>query len=311
MVSRGYDIIVVGAVGLGAATLALALALGWTLLRAPLPGPVERFTLPYEVDPRPPVLSPDGSAIVLHDTNDSGQLQLWVRRLADLTLQPIAGTEGPATVRRTADVSPDGDEVAFVVDGQLKVASLEGGGVRTLVDSVFCCPRWASDGFVYFSGAGLNIDRVPETGGSVEPITRSEPNEDPHSDFNLLPSGEVGVFSVWGAAPRIVAIDLRTGERRDVTPGMRPYMTPTGQLIFASLAGQILAAPFDAQAMEMTDAPITLVEDVAVVATPYPAYSVSASGTLVYRPSDRSRLSQLVWVTRLGEPSLNDSLMES
>ena len=291
-------------IGLGATTLVLAVALAWTILRAPAPNPVERFTMPYDVGVSPPDLSPDGSAMVLRATNESGQSQLWVRRLADLTLSPISGTEGRANVPlSSAAFSPDGEEVAFVVDQQLRVSSLEGGGVRTVADSVFCCPRWESDGFLYFSGAGRNIDRVPATGGSVQPVTQLDSNDNPHSDFNLLPGGEVAVFSVWGGAPRIEAIHLRTGERSEVTPGMRPYVTPMGHLVFASLAGQILAAPFDPETMELTDAPVTLVEGVTVNAAPYPIYSVSASGTLVYRPGEGSTVSQLVWMTRSGDAS--------
>ncbi len=295
------------AAGLGAGTLAMAAALAWMIFSAPPPSPVERFTMPYDVGARPPSLSPDGSAMVLQVTDEIGRSQLWVRRLADLTLSPITGTEGRADVPvSSAAFSPDGEEVAFVVEQQLRVASLEGGGVRTLADNVYCCPRWESDGFLYFSGAGLNIDRVAATGGSVEPVTQLAAGDNPHSDFNLLPGGEVGVFSVWGEAPRIEAIHLATGERREVTPGMRPYVTPEGHLIFASLAGQILAAPFDVAAMELTDAPVTLVEDVALSPTPYPTYSVSTSGTLVYRSAEGSALSQLVWVTRSGEVSLLD-----
>jgi serine/threonine-protein kinase len=291
-------------IGLGATTLVLAVALSWTILRAPPPNPVERFTMPYEVGSRPPALSPDGSALVFHATDESGQSQLWVRRLADLTLRPISGTEGRANVTVSSPAfSPDGEEVAFVVGQALRVSSLEGGGVRTLADSVYCCPRWESDGFLYFSGAGLNIDRVPATGGSIEPVTQFEAGDGPHSDFNLLPGGEVGVFSVWGEAPRVEAIRLATGERRVVVPGMRPYVTPWGHLIFASVAGQILAAAFDAEMMELTDAPITLVENVTVSGTPYANYGVSASGTLVYRQGEGSLVSQLVWMTRSGDES--------
>ena len=76
-----------------------------------------------------------------------------------------------------------------------------------------------------------------------------------------------------------------------------------GHLVFASLAGQILAAPFDPETMELTDAPVTLVEGVTVNGAPYPMYSVSASGTLVYQPGEGSTASQLVWMTRSGDAS--------
>ena len=74
----------------------------------------------------------------------------------------------------------------------------------------------------------------------------------------------------------------------------------------ASLACQILAAQVAVATMELTEAPVTLVEDVALWPTPYPTYSVSTSGTLVYRSAEGSAMSQLVWVTRSGEVSLVD-----
>ena len=52
---------------------------------------------------------------------------LWIRHLDSLPFEPLAGTEG--TDR--AFWSPDSRSVAFVVNGQVKQASL-GGGVQTV-----------------------------------------------------------------------------------------------------------------------------------------------------------------------------------
>ena len=54
---------------------------------------------------------------------------------------PIPGTEGSSY---NSAASPSGQEVAFVADGQFKVAPISGGVVRTLADSARCCMLVAS-----------------------------------------------------------------------------------------------------------------------------------------------------------------------
>ena len=96
--------------------------------------------------------------------DEDGQKQVWLRRWENLTPTPIQGTEG-SNPWMTPVISPSGDEVAFVADGQLKVAPLGGGVGRTLADSADCCARWGPDGFIYYSPLRRNINRVPATGG--------------------------------------------------------------------------------------------------------------------------------------------------
>ena len=278
-----------------------ALAFGWALLR-PTPEPsvsVERFRLAIEIGGSPGV-SPDGSAVVFDAPNEDGQEQVWLRRWENLTATPIAGTEG-AVVEQPV-ISPEGDEVAFIADGQVKVAPLGGGVVRTLADSAFCCSRWGSDGFIYYSPTGRSISRVPTTGGAVEVVTTNDQEGDgPQGDFQVLPGGEVAVFTVWGTPARIEAMRLSTGERKVLTPGVKPYLTPMGHLVFGSLDGRILAAPFDAENMELTGAAVPIVEGVFISIRNYPRYSLSQSGTLVYQAGSGGGQSEFVWVTRSGQ----------
>jgi len=82
---------------------------------------------------------------------------------------------------------------------------------------------------------------------------------------------------------------------------MKPFVTPTGHLVFASLEGQILAATFDAEAMELTSPPTPVVDGVAINTSPYPRYTVSESGDLLYQTSGGSTgLLNPVWVERDG-----------
>ena len=234
-----------------------------------------------------------------------GQAQLWLRRWENLTPTPIPGTEGGT---RPA-ISPDGEEVAFIAQNELKVAPLRGGVVRTLTGSAACCPAWGRDGYVYYSPVDRTISRVLATGGgAVEQITaRDQEGDGPQGDFQILPGGEVAVFTVWGVPYRIEAIRLSTGERMVLTPGMHPYVTSTGHLIFGSLEGQILAAPFDAEDMELTGAPVPIVEGLVVSSADYPLYSVSETGTLVYWSGQAPSIELTpVWVERDGAATVID-----
>ena len=277
---------------------------GWSLLRPDPPQPVERFSLDLEVAGFPGV-SPDGSAMaIVGAAANGGGEQLWLRRWDNPVPTPIPGTEGGDISASGPVISPTGNEVAWIVDGQLKLASLGGGVVRTLADSVICCSRWGPDGFIYYSRVGGAINRVPATGGAEEGVTQQDQeDEGTHGHFQVLEGGEVAVFTVWGSATaRIEAMRLSTGERKVLTPGVRPYLTPMGHLVFGSADAQILAAPFDAENMELTGAPVPLVEGVFVTGQGDMAYSLSESDTLVYLPAaGAAGQSEFVWVTRSGQ----------
>jgi len=62
-----------------------------------------------------------------------------------------------------------------------------------------------------------------------------------------------------------------------------------------------MSATFDAGTMELTSAPTPVVEGVAVNASPYPRYSVSDSGDLLYQTSTAGAGYEFVWVTRSGQ----------
>jgi hypothetical protein len=95
-------------------------------------------------------------------------------------------------------------------------------------------------------------------------------------------------------------IRLSTGERKQLAEGVRSYVTPTGHLVFASLEGRLLAAPFDSDAMELTSAPVPLVEGLGIRGTDA-MYSLSETGDLLYWSSPAvGAQAEFVWVTRAG-----------
>ena len=280
--------------GLAATSVILAALLLSTATRPEPVQPVTRLSLRLEDNQFPTEwlsLSPDGSTMVMSYPDDDGIWRLWVRKWGDLQVTAVPGVEKTGTAPNDPVISPDGQEVAYFDDGVLKVAPLAGGLVRTLSEGN-CCARWERDGHVYFRAASGIIQRVPALGGRVEDVTSREEGEASHKYFHLLPGEEVGIFSVGSSPPRIEALRLSTGERRQITMGTRSYFTSTGHLVFGTLDGRLVAAPFDPEALELGGAPVPVVDGIHI-RTDDPSYTLSENGTLAYwraqAPRERAR----------------------
>jgi serine/threonine-protein kinase len=104
---------------------------------------------------------------------------------------------------------------------------------------------------------------------------------------------------------RVEVLVLDTGERKTIIEGggNPAHYAPSGHLVYAE-AGSILAAPFDLERLELTGAPIPVVDDVAAA-----HFSLSGNGDLVYVPGgEQDPLDvTLVWVDQKGmEESISD-----
>jgi len=293
------------------ATLALlfALAFGWSMLveEPAVPGPVARFRLDIEKAGGPflGTLAPDGSFTVFVAPGPDGRPQLWRRRWEDLEATPIPGTEGAAEAHV---VSPDGREVAYseVMPGPLLVTSVDGGPTRTVAEFQWGAFAWSTDGMLYFTnstgaGIGAEVSRVGASGGSEEAITELLDGELAHGLGELLPSGRTLLFTVWhaldGSDAEIWAIDLESRERKRLTPGLKPSYAPTGHLVFGTAGGSLMAAPFDADAVELTGPAVPIIQGLQVADfLGLPGYELSESGTLRYQTS--GTLEVPVWVDR-------------
>ena len=281
---------------LAAITAVLTIALGWSLLREPPepPEPVTRVSvLMGEAQSFHPTfgeldLSTDGSLMVYKGQGDEGQSQLWVRRWDALEATPIRNTEGA----EYPTISPDGGEVVFGTGfpGSIRVVPLEGGVLRTLTDSAWCCPSWSPEGdWVYYANLSQGLSRVPASGGPSEVVTQVDraAGDAVHAFADVLPGGSGVLYQAEGASQtnqRIQALDLETGEVKDLTPGQTPRYIRTGHLLFMDAnEGTLLAAPFDAKNLELTGAVVPVAEGVLQDQFGFPYFDVSASGRLVYR----------------------------
>ncbi|MCH8992112.1 MAG: protein kinase, partial [Acidobacteria bacterium] len=261
--------------------------------------PVERFADPFAQSQRPTAfgasafaLSPDGSMLVYRRREDSGN-ELWVRRWDDLEAFPVRGTNGgfyPA-------VSYDNTEIAFIVNGEIRVVAVDGGPVRTVTPGL--APHWGPDGDLYVTTGG-GIVRVPATGGAPELVTPD--GYDLYTVlYDVLP-GEKGAI-VWTVDGVVRAMDLATGEMALLTPGTNPSYAESGHLVYLAEGGTLMAAPFDAGAMELLGPAVPVLEGVV-------GYSLSDTGKLFYSKGDERRLVgtlEFVWMTRTGQATVIDS----
>ena len=255
------------------AALAVAVAL---LLWSPwskevLPRPVMRFSVDL-----PPnallafgtstlALSPDGKYLV-YAGGSGNSTQLFLRRMDQLTIQPIAGTDG-ATYPA---FSPDGQWVAYDVNGTLMKVSVFGGAPEKIcnVQGLSRGLAWTTDNTILFGHISRAIFRVSANGGQPEAITRldSSAGEISHRFPQLLQDGKTIIFTV--KQNNIASFDeaiivgqrLDTGERTVlVRGGTYGRYVPSGHLIYAR-GEKILAVPFDVATLEVNGPPVQVEE---------------------------------------------------
>jgi serine/threonine-protein kinase len=281
-------------------TLALAGVVSWLVTRPAPPLPVERFESPFRVGQEPvglgPAgyrLSPDGSMVVYRGPGPEGTGdQLWVRRWDDPEATPVRGTEGGSE----PSVSPDGREVVFLQDGEMHALALEGGPTRALGPGVV--PRLQPDGYVYFHGEDGNAMRVVAAGGAAELVSETEEGEARRFVMQVLPGGRGALLGVQrlDLEYQIRALDLETGESTLLATGVPAAYSETGHLVYLT-EGALMAAPFDANTMQLAGAAVPLVDGVL-------SFSLSIVGDLAYAVGTAgtgATAGELVWLSRTGE----------
>ena len=280
------------------ATTALAMLLAvvavWGWLRPEPPRTVARYgiALPPDqelVDDFHPTfaLAPDASWIVYVGPG-LGDDQLWVKPRNEYRATPIRGTEGA----RGPVVSPDGQWIAFIVDGQLRKVPVGGGSAITLTDSVQTGLRsaaWLDDGTLVYTDLSWRLRRLPDVGGPSEVVFT------PDMGLGLgaylptaIPGGRGVLFTVCRVGSQCRAreeawvLDLRTGEARMLMSDIaRSWYVATGHLVYVRPDGSVFAVPFDLGSLEMRGAPVPILEGVQVERGTSPDFALSETGALL------------------------------
>ena len=260
----------------------------------------------------PFALSPDGSKLVYVARRLRGT-QLWVRDADALEPRPLPGTEDayyPA-------ISPDGGRVAFLVGRSLRMASLSGGPVTTVTDTLkmFAKIHWDGDDHILLAASG-GITRIPVRGGVWERVTTIDPaaGEVFHTGPVPLPAGRAILFVViprnYGdnSLFRVAMSDPATGRHRTIMPGYAAHYVEPGYVLVVPPDSSLVAVPFDAASGRATGTPVVLSRSVTILSSGQPQIAVAPTGQLVYATGvpDEARVS-LARVRRDGTSTLLDS----
>jgi serine/threonine-protein kinase len=134
------------------------------------------------------IISPDGTRLVY-----VSQGRLFTRRLDQPSATELAGTQGAYA----PFFSPDGQWVAFALQGKLQKISVEGGSAIALCDaSAVPGGSWGEDGNII---AALNVtgglSRITSAGGPPTPVTDLQNGEATHRWPQILPGGKAVLFT--------------------------------------------------------------------------------------------------------------------
>ncbi len=307
-------------IGVTAVAAILLLTTGWGWLRpAPEPPrPVTRVSVRLPADQARVAnsffdVSADGRLLVYGGPGaPEGPVQLWARRWNALYATPLRDTEGATNFA----ISPNGEEVALSIGSSIRVVPIGDGVTRTVVpDSAACCPRWSPDGDrIYFTHLRGPVSRVPAAGGPVAVLSQVDTlaGDLGHQWVDVLPGDQGIVFEaaqLFGARPRIMAMNLESGDVRELVAGRYPRYGG-GRLFFADADGTtLMSAPFNVARLEMTGAPAPVAERLSAVvagssilmaSARWALYSLSQTGTLVYSTGAPASAPIPVWVDRDG-----------
>ncbi len=299
-------------VWIGASLAAVALtAVGvWQIARdRPAPLPVSRTVVAFPASA--PLVVSLGSSVAI--SNDGQYLAAksnggaWTIRRRDRLDVTMVGGNGLFIAQPF--FSPDGEWLGFGDGAGTAPAVLKRvptrGGTPVRIASLpgqFLGATWGADGaIVYATDDGLY--RVSADGGVPQLIRAADHQRGEVISWpEFLPGGRWLLSTITGrgtALPArvgdgsVVAIDLRTGERRTVLPGVtHARYLPTGHLVYTS-SGTLYAVPFDSDRLDVGE-PVPLMTDVRD-----DDFALSAQGTLAYVSGNDSRR-QLVWVDRSG-----------
>jgi serine/threonine protein kinase len=261
-------------------------------------------------------VSRDGTQIAYFAGEAQAQQRLYVRAINDPDARLVEGVTGNL-IRAVPRFSPDGRWLAYFSNGQLLRVPVDGGTPEPIVSDVRGAVRgfhWdddrlvyaASDGIYEVAAAGPELPRPLILAGEGEILTSPQ----------RLPGGDAVLFTVAdGPSPSaldagdVVLQSLASGERTTIAQARDARYLRSGHIVYAQ-GTALYAVAFDLDRLEVSGAPVRMVEDGIVQAETVPGgaaqYAVSDTGMLVYlerQPGAASRRvvrRSLVWVYRDG-----------
>jgi serine/threonine-protein kinase len=252
----------------------------------------------------PFTLPPDGTKIVFVGAQE-GISQLSVRRLDQSDATPIRGTQGA----HNPFFSPDARWVGFTVGQKMQKVAVEGGPPVDLADASWGGGCWGTNGeLIYTQIYNGGLWKLPAEGGPPVVLTSPDRSQGELGHWwpQILPGGETVLFTAFSTPierSRILAQSLKTGKQTVLVEGaVFGRYVPSGHVMFAR-GETVFAVPFDLGRLEVTGAPVPVLEGVATFPqNGLSLFAVSDAGVLAYLPSSAMVTEHaLVSVSRMGK----------
>ncbi len=275
-----------------ATTLVLAALLIWRLwVVEPASRPVTRVTVSTATtvgfgNSSPFAISRDGKYLACVQER-GGIAKLYLRSMDAFDWTELQGTQGASD----PFFSPDGQQLGFYANRELKKVSVFGGVPNSLakLDDFFGAV-WAEKDTIYFAAEDSNatsiLAKISVEGGPISHLkeSRMERLRWPA----LLPSQDALFYTVLPAtgddpdAGKIELLSFETGESRQILEGgVRARYSASGHII-AGWSGGLLAAPFNLGKRKVVGPTIPILEGLHLDYGLNPQYALSSGGTLIY-----------------------------
>jgi serine/threonine-protein kinase len=238
-------------------------------------------------------LSPDGQTMALVAADiEHGRDMIFLRRFGESEIRPLEGTAGA----RNPFFSPDGSEIAFFADEELKKIPVHGGSAMVLADAPTARGGvWLADGSIVYSPEySSGLLKIGSSGGSPQVFRDLDiaAGERTYRFPDVIPGGDAVLFTVgmmdspnnYDDAKIVVFVPERGIFKEIVAGGNMARWVDERTLIF-SRAGILYAASFDPERLEVVGRPVPVIEDLG---------GDPSSGAGHFATSDNGTL---VWVT--------------
>jgi serine/threonine-protein kinase len=301
--------------GVVAGTMVASIA-AWQLWPTPKPLPALRLAIDWPdgltwAGPSGPglAISPDGTRVAYVAISGNSGPQVCVQDLRSGEMRVVS-----SGAPYNPFFSPDSTQIGFIANGKLWRAPVDG-GTPFEIGTIEVNDRgaaWSDDGFIY-SGGGVGISRISESGGAREQITSVDKSagEIAHRFPAIVPGGRGVLFTIFKGSleeARVAVVDVTTKKWRVLLDrtGHAPIYVPTGHLVYLR-TGVLMAAPFDPSRLEVTGASIPVMSGVQYNNGGAGHFGVSSGGTIAYLPDSGTRpQADLLWVDRTGRTTPTD-----
>jgi len=249
-------------------------------------------------------ISPDGRHVAFVGTSKAGS-SLWVRSLAAAQPEELPGTEGA----RSPFWSSDSQSIGFFASNQVKTVRASRGSPVVLCQTpttsygrLGASGTWNShDVIVFGPSEGGNLYQInAKKGGTPTPVTRQATTEF-HRWPSFLPDGQHFLYLAFAGlrGTRELRVgSLTTADTAVIGTFDSNVAYAEGYLLFVR-NGNLMAQSFNKESRKLGGDPLNLGREVSFDIPARPAFSVSATGRLVFLPAARTK-AQLTWVNRSG-----------